>query len=99
MTDNASNEYFLSNGNKIVILNRLGMEKLYGKTECARNIYLFDKQGNAIWQISSDSDTEGNPFTHVTLHVDGRITAYRWDGGSYLIDDKTGRATPDILMR
>lgn len=99
MTDNVLSECYISDGKKIIIIDRLGMEGLYGKTECARNIYLLDMHGATIWQVSSDFDSEGNPFTNMTLHDDGSLTAYRWDGGNYIINDKTGFATPAVLMR
>ena len=99
MTNNVLTEYYFSDGNKIILLDRLGMENLYGKIECARNIYLLDMYGATIWQVSSDFDFEGNPFTSLTLCDDGRIIAYRWDGGNYTINDKTGIATPVILMK
>ncbi len=105
MTNNVLTEYYFSDGNKIILLDRLGMENLYGKIECARNIYLLDMYGATIWQVSSDFDFdfdfdfEGNPFTSLTLCDDGGIIAYRWDGGNYTINDKTGIATPVILMK
>lgn len=49
MTNNVLTEYYFSDGNKIILLDRLGMENLYGKIECARNIYLLDMYGATIW--------------------------------------------------
>ncbi|MEQ9899064.1 hypothetical protein ABRP59_05405 [Pectobacterium punjabense] len=92
-------EYDFPKGKKIVLLDRLGMENLYEKVEISRNIYLLDDQKETIWQVSSDFDGEGNPFTNMILHHDGSITAYRWDGGNYMINTETGFATPSTIMK
>ncbi|WP_248463850.1 hypothetical protein [Pectobacterium versatile] len=99
MTDNILSRYNLPSGKKLVLLDRLGMENLYKRVEIARKIYFPDEQGETVWQVSSDFDSEGNPFTNMTLHSDGRITAYRWDGGNYTINTETGFTTPSMLMK
>ncbi|KAA3667048.1 hypothetical protein FEV48_13405 [Pectobacterium carotovorum subsp. carotovorum] len=99
MTDNILSRYNLPSGKKLVLLDRLGMENLYKRVEIARNIYFLDEQGETVWQVSSDFDSEGNPFTNMTLHRDGSITAYRWDGGNYILNAETGFATPLTLMK
>jgi hypothetical protein len=73
---------------KVVLIDRLGQEGLYGPSECARNIFLIDDGDNVIWQVRSDFD-----FT------DGRLQGYRWDGGMYDIDLNTGKAEPGLLLR
>ncbi|OWF81558.1 hypothetical protein B4900_03160 [Yersinia rohdei] len=99
MTDNVLSEYYLCDRNKIILLDGLGMESLYGKIECAQNIYLLDMYGATIWQVSSDFDYEGNPFTSLPVCDDGSLSVYRWDSGNYTINDKTGVATPVVLMK
>ncbi|GLW38810.1 hypothetical protein Pcaca04_27460 [Pectobacterium carotovorum subsp. carotovorum] len=99
MTDIILIKYNLSGGKEIVLFDRLGMKNLHKRVEIARNICLLDEQGEIVWQVSSDFDSEGNPFTNMTLHRDGSITAYRWDGGNYTINTETGFATPSMLMK
>ncbi|WP_155760907.1 hypothetical protein [Granulibacter bethesdensis] len=62
----------------------------------AKNIYLLSINGSIIWQVNSDFDHEGNPFTNV-IYENVELRAYRWDGGMYKIDMRNGRALPDIL--
>ncbi|WP_225181751.1 hypothetical protein [Pectobacterium aroidearum] len=75
------------------------MENLYEKVEIARNIYLPNKHGETVWQVSTDFDSEGNPLTNMILHHDGSITAYQWDGGHHTINTETRFATPSTLMK
>lgn len=82
----------------VVLIDRLGQEGTYGSVECARNIFLIDGGGNVIWQVSSDFDSDGGAFTNITCS-DGRLQGYRWDGGMYEIDLKTGKAEPGLLMK
>jgi hypothetical protein len=91
-------EFHLKNGDRLVLIDRMAMEKTYGKLECARNIYLIGQAGDIIWQIHSNFDDEGAPFTNLSVNND-MISAYRWDGGTYTIDAKTGFAVPAILDR
>lgn len=86
------------NNSVLVLLDRLGQESIYGKSECARNIYLLDSLGIVIWQISSNFDSSGDPFTNFVVD-NGNINAYRWDGGVYQVDFKTGLAIPKTLFK
>jgi hypothetical protein len=103
MTDRLNNaeissQVDLPSGGKIILLDRLAKEHLYSKEEMARNIFKINKIGHLEWQIQSDFDAEGQPFTR--LHYDnGKVTAYRWDGGVYVINIETGDAKLRILMR
>lgn len=83
---------------KIVLYDRLD-PKIFSDEEAARNVYKLDFSGNIIWQVSSKSDERGAPFTGIRIDEDGKLMAYRWDGGLYEIDIETGFATPKILMR
>ena len=82
----------------VVLLDRLGQEALYGLLECARNVFLIDDAGSVVWQVSSDFDSDGDPFTNIFVEG-GQLKAYRWDGGSYIVDVQTGRAVPDQLLK
>lgn len=88
----------LPDGNSIVLVDRLGKGGVYAHEELARNVYLVDAKGNVRWQVRTDFDAQGGPFTR--LHRNGdTITAYRWDGGTYSLDIKTGVAQPLLLER
>ncbi len=88
----------LPDGLVVVLLDRLGMESVYGRLECSRNIFLVDAAGKIFWQVESNFDTDGGPFTNV-LKDDGQIKGYRWDGGMYRVDVRSGHADPISLMR
>lgn len=88
----------LSDGRIVLLLDRLAKEKLYGRLECARNIYLVDRNGMRIWQVESAFDENGGPFTNIIVSG-AEIHAYRWDGGIYVIDTNTGKAVPSQLTR
>jgi hypothetical protein len=66
--------------------------------ECARNVFLIDDAGSVVWQVSSNFDSDGDPFTNIFMEG-GQLKAYRWDGGSYSVDAQTGRAVPDQLLK
>lgn len=85
-------------GASIILLDRLAKEPLHGRTECSRNIFLVDLFGKVVWQIESDFDNDGGPFTNIIFN-DGVAKGYRWDGGIYEIDLETGRATPLSLAK
>ncbi|HZF42279.1 MAG TPA: hypothetical protein VEZ48_02600 [Sphingomonadaceae bacterium] len=87
----------LPNGSAIVLLDRLGKGDRYSNEELARNVFKIDAAGHVEWQVRSQFDAEGNPYTR--LHYANGVTAYRWDGGSYSIDLDTGSATPLVLER
>lgn len=97
--DKILNEIHLNDGGRIVVLDRLGMGHIYGGMECARNVYRLSKNEDLIWQIASDFDSEGSPFTNITLNQDDSLVAYRWDGGAYIIDKECGFATPCFLLK
>jgi hypothetical protein len=88
----------LPNGDSIVLLDRLGKGDRYSKEQLARNVLRIDRSNHIKWWVKSPFDAEGNPFTRLH-YIDGNVTAYRWDGGSYGIDMETGSATPLILQR
>ncbi len=92
-----SSKIDLPNGSAIVLLDRLGKGDQYSKEELARNVFKIDADGHVEWQVRSQFDDEGNPFTR--LHYANGVTAYRWDGGSYSVDLDTGAATPLVLER
>ncbi|MDD0968533.1 MULTISPECIES: hypothetical protein [Pseudomonas] len=96
--DKVSKTIEISESLTLVLIDRLGQEALHGSIECARNIYLLDEAGQVVWQVVSDFDTDGGAFTNIILS-DGRIQAYRWDGGMYDIDVETGKAVPGLLVR
>jgi hypothetical protein len=83
---------------KLVLFDRLGMAKKYSLEECSRNVYLVDHENSQTWQISSNFDHTGDPFTSINL-VNSEVFAYRWDGGSYSVDLTGGFATPHQLAR
>lgn len=83
---------------RVALIDRLGQEEVYGRIECARNIFLIDTEDNVVWQVSSDFDYDGGAFTNITF-TEGRLQGFRWDGGMYDIDLKTGKAEPGLLMR
>ena len=68
--------------------------------DTSRNVFLLDNKSKVIWQIRSDSDSEktSGPFTKLCI-TDGRLRAYRWDGGMYDIDGETGFATPAEFLK
>lgn len=95
--EDISSRIDLPNGGAIVLLDRLGKGAQFSKDELARNVFRIDAAGHVAWQVRSQFDAEGNPFTR--LHYANGVTAYRWDGGSYNIDLDTGAATPLVLER
>ena len=88
----------VEDGRRLVLVDRLAMQKRHGNLECARNIYLMDSADAVIWQIHSRFDEEGVPFTGLVCEG-GTIRAYRWDGGLYSVDMVSGFATPEVLAR
>lgn len=88
----------MPSGLSVVLLDRLAKEAVYGAIECARNIFLVDATGKVIWQVESDFDEDGDPFTNV-FHEAKEIRGYRWDGGMYKIEVGTGRAVPVLLAK
>ena len=65
-----------------------------------RNVYLFDKDGKQLWQISTDFDDRARgDFTNIFYEEPWGWCAYRWIGYLYQIDMKTGKAEPKLLMK
>jgi hypothetical protein len=92
----------LPDGLSLVMLDRLAKESIFGPIECARNIFLVDVTTKIVWQVHTDFDANGGPFTNVFLdgNLDGNVVkGYRWDGGMYEIDLKNGKGVPVLLMK
>lgn len=93
-----SDQVDLPGGGAIVLIDRLGKDDQCDKEDLARNVFRTDAAGLVQWQVRSKFDSEGNPFT--AIHREGDIvTAYRWDGGCYVLDLESGIATPLELER
>lgn len=88
----------LQDGNSLVLLDRLAKESTYGSLQCARNIFLVEHDEKVIWQIYTDFDIDGGSFTNILLD-ENILKAFRWDGGMYEIDLKTGKASPAQLLK
>lgn len=99
MVNKIISELCVNDGNKVILYDRLDKECFFSQEQCARNIYLVNVNSKIIWQIYSDYDFEGNPFTSIRADNAGDITAYRWDGGLYVIDKNTGFAKPHQLIK
>jgi hypothetical protein len=95
---NAQERISMSDGSSVLLFDRLGKEQLFGREECARNIYRLNASGEIAWQITTSFDSDGGPFTNVFLDGD-ELKAYRWDGGTYLINQAAGTAAPCALQR
>jgi hypothetical protein len=91
-------EIELSGGVTLVLLDRLAKEDIYGQLECARNIFLVDATSKIVWQIQTDFDSNGGSFTNIFAD-DGGVKGYRWDGGVYEIDLKSGKGVPALLQK
>ncbi len=88
----------LSGGVTLVLQDRLAKEDIYGQLECARNIFLVDATSKIVWQIQTEFDSDGGSFTNIFADVGG-VKGYRWDGGVYEIDLKSGKAIPILLQK
>ncbi len=88
----------LQDGSSIVLLDRLAKENIYGRIECARNIYLLKARENVVWQVETNFDADSGPFTNIFADESG-IKGCRWDGGTYSIDIGNGGAIPISLMK
>jgi hypothetical protein len=96
--DEVAERIDLSGDSRVVRLDRLAKETVYGREECARNIFLVDAAGKVIWQVATEFDEDGNPFTSI-LYEEGKLKAYRWDGYLYEIDITSGRALPTSFLK
>ncbi len=85
----------LDDGHVIVLVDRLSHSMSNNR---AQNVFRIDKTGTVVWTSHSRFDSEGQPFTRLHLES-GRLTAYRWDGGTYAVELDTGFATPLQLER
>ena len=88
----------MPSGLSVVLLDRLAKEAVYGAMECARNLFLVDATGKVIWQVESDFDADGDPFTNVFYEAND-VQGYRWDGCIYKIEVETGKAVPVLLAK
>jgi hypothetical protein len=85
-------------GATLVLLDRLAKEDVYGKLECARNIFLVDHTSKIVWQIQTEFDFDGGSFTNIFADADG-LKGYRWDGAVYEIDLESGKGVPALLQK
>lgn len=93
-----ADKIILPNGEIVVLIDRLGKGDRYSKEDLSRNVFMINAEDQVLWQVHSNFDKYGEPFTRLHLG-NGVLTAYRWDGGSYVIDIASGAATPLILER
>lgn len=89
----------MPNGQSLVLLDRLAKEAIYGREACARNVYLIGNEGQVVWQIKTNFDADGDPFTNIFFDDNGKICGYRWDGCQYMVDLMTGQAIPSALLK
>lgn len=88
----------LSEDYSLVLVDRLAKESVYGHVECARNIFLVDATAKIVWQVHTDFDADGGPFTNIFSDENG-IKGYRWDGGVYEINLKNGKGVPALMTK
>jgi hypothetical protein len=93
----AASQIELPDGDRVVLFDRLGKGDQFSKEETARNVFRVDPQGRVKWQIRSQFDADGDPFTQ--LRLENGLSAYRWDGATYGVDLDTGDAIPLLLER
>ena len=93
----AASQIELPGGDRVVLFDRLGKSDQFSKVETARNVFRVDPNGRVKWQIRSQFDADGDPFTQ--LRLENGLSAYRWDGATYSVDLDSGDATPLILER
>lgn len=88
----------INNNLQLVLID--GSDVIFKKKqlEISRNIFMVNSSGEVIWRIYSKNDKFGDSFTNI-YEKNGEFKAYRWDGGQYNIDIKTGFATPEILLK
>ncbi|MDF7666471.1 hypothetical protein PT273_01165 [Orbaceae bacterium ESL0727] len=67
-------------------------------SEKSRNIFLINSKQEVIWRIFSKNDNFGDSFTNI-YEENRQFKAYRWDGGQYDINIKTGEAIPGKLLK
>lgn len=84
-------------GRQFVLVDRLGVGDV-PPAEKARNIYMLASDGSVCWQVQTDFDQDGDPFTSIFWEATA-LRAYRWDGGVYEIDQLTGKAEPKYLAK
>jgi len=87
----------LADGSQIVLRDVLGRRDIE-PLEKSQNVFRVGLDGKVIWRIATDFDAEGNPFTQLT-YEDDSLSAYRWDGFSYVVDVETGVAKPNEFLK
>jgi hypothetical protein len=95
--DDVASDVELPDCDRVILFDRLGKGDQFSKVEKARNVYRVDSLGRVKWQIRSQFDADGDPFTQ--LRLENGLTAYRWDGATYGVDLDTGEAVPLVLER
>lgn len=99
MRNNVTVDLPLQDGRHVIVVDRSIRSNHVKMNERSRNVYLLDSKNNMVWQIRTDFDDEGMAFTNVFIDVDGSLSAYRWDGGTYHIDINNGYATPREFLK
>jgi hypothetical protein len=87
----------LSQNRFIVLLNFFDLLFENNKIEAERNIFLIDSIGHIIWRVNSENSVQGG-FVDVS-YSEGKLKAIGWNTGLYSIDEKTGFATPEMLLK
>ncbi|WP_421934943.1 hypothetical protein [Phenylobacterium sp.] len=88
----------LPDGDTVVLVQMLGSAS--DQEEVNRNVCRCTARGKVLWRIQSVADDgERQPFTNISLTDTGRLTAYNWNGGEYLVDLETGDVGKGILVR
>lgn len=57
----------------------------------ARNVFRMTEDGDVLWKIKTDRDSDGSPFTFLYEDEDPRKMV-NWDGFKYLVNLETGEA-------
>lgn len=87
----AKKEYGLPNGNRLVLLDVLGMASTYDKEEESRNIFLLNPAGEIVWRVAYHEGAEGgDPFVGITVGEDSRVVGGTWEGWHFEIDIADG---------
>jgi hypothetical protein len=90
----------LSDGSEIILFDMLMAPSIVSVEDVEQNIYRRDRHGKVIWRISAAPPVyPRSPFTGIGYDDQGRLLAYRWEGGQYQIDLNTGGATALQLSR
>lgn len=88
----------LPDGSSGVLLDMLAVRA--SLEEVNRNVHCLAPNGTVAWRIEAAASAgERQPFTGITLDDQGRLKAYNWNGGEYLVDLATGAISPGVLVR